>query len=90
VDGVELGRDLARPVPENVVDGHGVVDGEREVEIGPAVAGALRQPADDRRGDYARIGLRQAEHVVASTVTVLDAEHAPIVADRRCGSHGRG
>ena len=53
------------------------VDGEREVEIGPAVAGTRRQPTDDGRCHHASIRLGQPEHVVAGTVAVVDAEHAP-------------
>jgi hypothetical protein len=86
VDGVERGRNLPRPVLEDVAHGHGVVDREREIEIRPAVAGALGEPPDHGRADYPRIGLRQPEHVVANPVAVLDAEHSSIVADRRCGS----
>ena len=82
MNGVEPGGDRPRPVLEYLVDGDAVVDGEGEVEIGPAVAGAVCESADDGRCDHARVRLGQPEHVVAGAVAVLDAEHAPIVADR--------
>ena len=81
VDAVEVGGDPPRPVSEDVVERHRVRDGEREVEVGPAVAGAVGEAAHDGCRDHARIGLGQREHVVADAVAVLDAEHPPIVAD---------
>ena len=74
VDAVELVRHSPGPVGEDLGNRHVVVDGERQVDVGPAVAGTLREPADDRRADDARVGLRQSEHVVASALAVLDAE----------------
>ena len=65
MDRVELGGDRPRPVPEDIVERHRVLDGERQVEIGPAVAGAVREPADDRCCDDAAIGLGQREHMLA-------------------------
>ena len=75
MDASELGCDLLRPLLEDVVDGRGVIDAEREVEVGPAVARTVREAADHGGGDHARIGLGHAEHVVAHAVAVLDAEH---------------
>ena len=81
MDAVEVGGDPPRPVTEDVVERHRVRDGEREVEVGPTVAGTVREPAHDRCRDHTRIGLCQREHVLADAIAVLDAEHPPIVAD---------
>ena len=75
MDASELGCELMRPILEDVLDGRGVIDAEREVEVGPAVARTVGEAADHGAGDHTRIGLRHAEHVVAHAVAVLDAEH---------------
>ena len=75
MNAAEFGCHLPRPLLEDVVDGRSVVDGEGEVEVGPAVARTVREAADHSGGDHARIGLGHAEHVVAHAVSILDAEH---------------
>jgi len=68
MDGVEAVSDGPRPVVEHVDDGNSVLDSEGEVEIGPAVAGTVREAADDGRCYHPPVRLGQTEHVVAGTV----------------------
>ena len=82
MDAAEPVGDGSRPVLQHGGEGDAVLDGEGEVEVGPAVAASVGETADDGRCDHPRVRLGQPEHVVAGAVAVLDAEHAPIVADR--------
>ena len=76
---VELGRELPRPVVQDVAHRHVVRHGEGQVEIGPAISAAIREPADDGGGDHTRIGRGHLQHAVVHAVTVVDAEHAGIL-----------
>ena len=85
MNGAQIRRQLARPFGKDFVDGLVVVDREREVEIGPPVAGPVREPTHDRACDDPSVGLGESEHALADTVPVVDGEHAPMLADRADG-----
>ena len=82
MNSIELCGDLPSPVVQDLRNRHRIVNGERQVEIRPAIAVAVRQPPDDSRGDDTRIDRRHPEHVVVHPGTVGDAEHERMVAER--------
>ena len=76
---IELGHELPRPVGQDVAHRHVVGHSEGQVEIRPAIAAAIREPADDGGGDHVRIGRGHLEHAIMHAIPVLDAEHAVIL-----------
>ena len=80
---VELRRECTSPVVENVAHRYFVRDGERQVEIRPAIAATFCESADHGRSDHTRIGIRHLQHAVTHPVTVVDAEHERMLAEPR-------
>ena len=81
MDRVELRRECTSPVVQNVAHRYVVRDGERQVEIRPAIAATVCESADDGGGDHTRIGIGHLQHAVAHPVTVVDAEHERMLAE---------
>jgi hypothetical protein len=70
-DRVEPIGKVACPIGEHIGDGHAVGDAEGQIEIGEAVAAAVRERADDRGSNDARVGRRELEHPVTDTIALL-------------------
>ena len=81
MDRVELGCELPGPVAQDVAHRHGVGDGERQVEIRPAIAAAVRKSPDGGGSDHARINRCHLQHAITHAVTVVDTEHERMLAD---------
>jgi hypothetical protein len=75
MDCVEGTDDFLCPVPQHVGDRGPRSHGERQVEVGPAVAFTQRKRSHDGSGNDARVATSHRQHTVAHLLAIPDCEH---------------